>query len=142
MYVYAVYRIIEPLASRCAKFRFKPLPAEIMSNRITHICNEEGLNLDSEVFFFSFTFLMLYTQKAFPPKSIQLVKSRLEPCIQHKATSNAIFIQDKLLIPLVYFLSVTTSSVVFLLPSEHFFLAYEEKFQKKQSVSIFIEVGS
>nr|GLL39396.1 replication factor C subunit 2 [Ipomoea trifida] len=41
-------RIIEPLASRCAKFRFKPLTEEIMSSRILHICNEEGLNLDSE----------------------------------------------------------------------------------------------
>ncbi|KAJ8450308.1 hypothetical protein Cgig2_004765 [Carnegiea gigantea] len=40
--------IIEPLASRCAKFRFKPLPEEVMRGRILHICQEEGLNLDSE----------------------------------------------------------------------------------------------
>ncbi|KAE8674551.1 Replication factor C subunit 4 [Hibiscus syriacus] len=40
--------IIEPLASRCAKFRFKPLSEEIMSSRILHICDQEGLNLDSE----------------------------------------------------------------------------------------------
>ncbi|XP_059631782.1 replication factor C subunit 2 isoform X2 [Cornus florida] len=40
--------IIEPLASRCAKFRFKPLSEEVMSSRILHICKEEGLNLDSE----------------------------------------------------------------------------------------------
>ncbi|EOY16370.1 ATPase family associated with various cellular activities (AAA) [Theobroma cacao] len=38
----------EPLASRCAKFRFKPLSKEIMSSRVLHICNEEGLHLDSE----------------------------------------------------------------------------------------------
>jgi DNA polymerase III delta prime subunit len=44
------YRIIEPLASRCAKFRFKPLSEEVMSSRIMHICNEEGLNLDAQVF--------------------------------------------------------------------------------------------
>ncbi|KAL7585723.1 replication factor C subunit 2 [Lactuca sativa] len=43
-----ISRIIEPLASRCAKFRFKPLSEEIMSTRVLHICNEEGLNLDSE----------------------------------------------------------------------------------------------
>ncbi|XP_028787792.1 replication factor C subunit 2 [Neltuma alba] len=43
-----ISRIIEPLASRCAKFRFKPLSEEIMSSRILYICNEEGLNLDSE----------------------------------------------------------------------------------------------
>ncbi|MBA0722500.1 hypothetical protein Golax_003174 [Gossypium laxum] len=42
------HRIIEPLASRCAKFRFKPLSDEIMSSRILHICDQEGLNLDSE----------------------------------------------------------------------------------------------
>lgn len=43
-----ISRIIEPLASRCAKFRFKPLTEDIMTNRIMHICNEEGLHLDSE----------------------------------------------------------------------------------------------
>ncbi|KAM7258899.1 hypothetical protein ACFE04_014640 [Oxalis oulophora] len=43
-----ISRIIEPLASRCAKFRFKPLSEDIMTNRIIHICNEEGLDLDTE----------------------------------------------------------------------------------------------
>ncbi|KAE8637420.1 hypothetical protein CSA_021606 [Cucumis sativus] len=36
------------LASRCAKFRFKPLSEEVMSKRILHIGNEEGLSLDGE----------------------------------------------------------------------------------------------
>eukprot|EP00252_Welwitschia_mirabilis_P010890 TRINITY_DN24520_c0_g1_i1.p1 TRINITY_DN24520_c0_g1~~TRINITY_DN24520_c0_g1_i1.p1 ORF type:complete len:341 (+),score=69.16 TRINITY_DN24520_c0_g1_i1:219-1241(+) len=43
-----VSRIIEPLASRCAKFRFKPLGEEVMSSRILHICKEEGLHLDGD----------------------------------------------------------------------------------------------
>ncbi|CAJ2667718.1 unnamed protein product [Trifolium pratense] len=43
-----ISRIIEPLASRCAKFRFKPLTEEIMSNRILYICKEEGIHLDAE----------------------------------------------------------------------------------------------
>ncbi|XP_078434251.1 ATPase family associated with various cellular activities (AAA) isoform X2 [Wolffia australiana] len=43
-----ISRIIEPLASRCAKFRFKPLSEDIMHNRILHICEEEGLSVDSE----------------------------------------------------------------------------------------------
>eukprot|EP01018_Ginkgo_biloba_P037126 Gb_29235 [translate_table: standard] len=43
-----VSRIIEPLASRCAKFRFKPLVEDIMTCRILHICKEEGLHLDSD----------------------------------------------------------------------------------------------
>lgn len=42
-----ISRIIEPLASRCAKFRFKPLSEDVMSNRILHICSEEGLTLDA-----------------------------------------------------------------------------------------------
>ena len=33
-----VSRIIEPLASRCAKFRFRPLHGGIMAARIRHIC--------------------------------------------------------------------------------------------------------
>lgn len=49
MIVNVCYRIIEPLASRCAKFRFKPLSEDVMSSRITHICNAEGLNLDAQV---------------------------------------------------------------------------------------------
>lgn len=32
-----VTRVIEPLASRCAKFRFKPLPVVSMQERILHI---------------------------------------------------------------------------------------------------------
>lgn len=40
-----VSRIIEPLASRCAKFRFKPLHGDVMNARISHICSEEGVTL-------------------------------------------------------------------------------------------------
>jgi replication factor C subunit 2/4 len=36
-----VTRIIEPLASRCAKFRFQPLPVESMKRRIQYIAAEE-----------------------------------------------------------------------------------------------------
>ncbi|CAK9881086.1 hypothetical protein BDL97_08G049700 [Sphagnum fallax] len=43
-----ISRIIEPLASRCAKFRFKPLHEDIMLGRIQYICQEEGLDLDQE----------------------------------------------------------------------------------------------
>lgn len=34
-----VSRIIEPLASRCAKFRFKPLQGAVINDRIRHICD-------------------------------------------------------------------------------------------------------
>ena len=39
-----VTRIIEPLASRCAKFRFKTLPAEAMIGRLQHIAALEHVN--------------------------------------------------------------------------------------------------
>jgi len=39
-----ITRLIPPIASRCAKFRFKPLPHEAMVGRLTHICTNEGVN--------------------------------------------------------------------------------------------------
>lgn len=43
-----VTRIIEPLASRCAKFRFKPLPVDSMSARLAHIAATEGVVINSD----------------------------------------------------------------------------------------------
>ena len=40
-----VTRIIEPLASRCAKFRFTPLPQGSMIDRIKYIAEQEKVNL-------------------------------------------------------------------------------------------------
>lgn len=37
-----VTRVIEPLASRCAKFRFKSLPAESMTARLLYIAGDEN----------------------------------------------------------------------------------------------------
>ncbi|KJE93944.1 replication factor C subunit 2/4 [Capsaspora owczarzaki ATCC 30864] len=42
-----VSRIIEPLASRCAKFRFKPLDAGILTEKLTAIGDKEGLQIDA-----------------------------------------------------------------------------------------------
>lgn len=38
-------RIIDPLASRCAKFRFKPLEKSLVVERIKHICKNESLTI-------------------------------------------------------------------------------------------------
>ncbi|PAV57917.1 hypothetical protein WR25_23821 [Diploscapter pachys] len=43
-----ISRIIDPLTSRCAKFRFKPLPVEKQLERLQFICKEEKVNLDEE----------------------------------------------------------------------------------------------
>ena len=44
-----VTRVIEPLASRCGKFRFKPLPVEAMRERIMNIA---GSIVHNSLFFF------------------------------------------------------------------------------------------
>merc|ERR1712060_51366 len=38
-----ISRLIPPIASRCAKFRFKPLPHEAMVGRLQYICEVEGV---------------------------------------------------------------------------------------------------
>ncbi|CDH54250.1 replication factor c subunit 2 [Lichtheimia corymbifera JMRC:FSU:9682] len=40
-----VSRIIEPITSRCAKFRFKSLPIDDVNKRLTEICTKEGVDL-------------------------------------------------------------------------------------------------
>lgn len=44
-----VTRIIEPLASRCSKFRFKSLDNAAAGDRVAEIARAEGLKLDDEV---------------------------------------------------------------------------------------------
>nr|XP_003705757.1 PREDICTED: replication factor C subunit 4 [Megachile rotundata] len=44
-----VSRIIEPLTSRCTKFRFKPLGEEKIIERLEYISNEEGLKAGKPV---------------------------------------------------------------------------------------------
>lgn len=43
-----VTRIIEPLASRCAKFRFQPLPQQAMKSRLLEIANKEQAFFEDE----------------------------------------------------------------------------------------------
>jgi replication factor C subunit 2/4 len=38
-----VSRIIDPITSRCAKFRFSPLPATAMTSRLQHIAEQESV---------------------------------------------------------------------------------------------------
>ncbi|EPY33117.1 replication factor C subunit 2/4 [Angomonas deanei] len=43
-----VSRIIDPIASRCAKFRFRPLMKETLHSRIEFICKAENIKMSSE----------------------------------------------------------------------------------------------
>lgn len=51
-----VSRIIEPLTSRCAKFRFKPLSADTLSAKLREIAEKENVMCDEGV---SFDFMTL-----------------------------------------------------------------------------------
>ena len=44
-----ISRIIEPLTSRCSKFRFKPLSLQVMKDKLTHICNKEEITYTDQV---------------------------------------------------------------------------------------------
>ncbi|XP_064455549.1 replication factor C subunit 4-like [Ornithodoros turicata] len=44
-----VSRIIEPLTSRCSKFRFKPLPKEVLLKRLRSICEAESVDCEDDV---------------------------------------------------------------------------------------------
>uniref|UniRef100_T1IN72 Replication factor C subunit 2 n=1 Tax=Strigamia maritima TaxID=126957 RepID=T1IN72_STRMM len=43
-----VSKIIEPLTSRCSKFRFKPLMSSILVKRLTEICEKENVKCDEK----------------------------------------------------------------------------------------------
>lgn len=43
-----VFRIIEPLTSRCSKFRFKPLDSGVLEIRLKDICEKEEINYDNQ----------------------------------------------------------------------------------------------
>ena len=47
-----VSRIIPPLASRCIKFGYKPLPSESIKSRLQYICEQEHVQCDDDVYSF------------------------------------------------------------------------------------------
>ncbi len=43
-----ISRIIEPIQSRCAVFKFRPVPKEAMMKRLLEICENEGIEIDED----------------------------------------------------------------------------------------------
>ncbi len=50
-------RIIDPITSRCAKFRFKPLPGPSVIRRLEDVCEAENIKIRPEVCLFQFPML-------------------------------------------------------------------------------------
>lgn len=42
-----ITKIIEPLSSRCVKFRFKPIPLQAQLDKLNFICQSEDVKLDN-----------------------------------------------------------------------------------------------
>ena len=49
LFVNFYVRIIEPITSRCAKFRFKQLTVETICKRLKYIATQESVHIDDEV---------------------------------------------------------------------------------------------
>lgn len=47
-YWFVESRIIDPVASRCVKFRFKPIPTNVQLSKLEEICRAEKVNLDTK----------------------------------------------------------------------------------------------
>lgn len=43
-------KIIEPIKSRCAEFRFKPIPDDLMIEKLRDIAKQENMNIDDNIF--------------------------------------------------------------------------------------------
>jgi replication factor C subunit 2/4 len=43
-----INQIIDPITSRCVKFRFKPIPLSAMITKLKYIANKEGIKIDDE----------------------------------------------------------------------------------------------
>jgi len=43
-----ISKIIDPLASRCVKFRFSPISIDAQRERLSQICSNEGVKLESQ----------------------------------------------------------------------------------------------
>ena len=48
-----ISRIIEPLTSRCTKFRFKPLSVGSMMTKLKYVCDKEGVVCKDKVMLIS-----------------------------------------------------------------------------------------
>lgn len=77
-------KIIEPIQSRCAIFRFKPIPREAMEERIRYIAKKEGLKLTDKG-----VEAILYLSEGDLRKAINLLQSA--SAFGHEITDDVIY---------------------------------------------------
>ncbi|XP_055378167.1 replication factor C subunit 4 isoform X2 [Condylostylus longicornis] len=80
-----VTRIIDPITSRCTKFRFKSLGEEKVIERLKFICKEENVNIDENAYQ-----IILKISEGDMRRAITLLQS----CFRLKGTTSTITEQD------------------------------------------------
>lgn len=79
-------RIIEPIQSRCAVLRFKPLSAEMVSEMLKRIAESEGLKLDDEAVSRIYEYSLGDMRKAINIlQSAASLSSKVDPIVVEKA---------------------------------------------------------
>ncbi|GFO14072.1 replication factor c subunit 4 [Plakobranchus ocellatus] len=89
-----VSRIIEPITSRCAKFRFKPLDDEILSSRLKAICEGEGVEIDDKA-----VATVLKSSEGDMRKAIMFLQSASRLCGKDSAVSGDIILDIAGVVP-------------------------------------------
>lgn len=89
-----VSRIIEPITSRCAKFRFKPLAETVMSDRLHHICKEEGVQIDE-----SAMKTLMRVSEGDMRKAVMFLQSASRLCGQDEAVTDRIIMDITGVVP-------------------------------------------
>jgi replication factor C subunit 2/4 len=82
-----VSRIIEPLTSRCTKFRFKPLNESMILERLSFICKEENVKCDDKT---------LNTLVEMSGGDMRKAITSLQSCAKLKGSGNPISIENVL----------------------------------------------
>ncbi|NYZ79733.1 replication factor C small subunit [Candidatus Micrarchaeota archaeon] len=77
-------KIIEPIQSRCALFRFKPLPEDEITKRLEHIAKEEKLHVDAGAYV-----ALVYASEGDMRKAINYLQT--SSALKEKITEDSVY---------------------------------------------------
>lgn len=89
-----VTRIIEPITSRCAKFRFKSLGETVMADRLNHICKEENVKIED-----SALQTLMRVSEGDMRKAVMFLQSASRLCGQDEAITDSIIMDITGVVP-------------------------------------------